>query len=130
MANVPHLTSMTNDMTKEAKEAVRETGKVTSNASSEIQADVAALRDDIAKLTLQITNIVATRGGAAWQSTKANVEGVVSDVQEKGKEAVGAVREVGDNAIDAIDASLKQRPYTTLALALGIGFLLGASWRR
>jgi ElaB/YqjD/DUF883 family membrane-anchored ribosome-binding protein len=40
------------------------------------------------------------------------------------------VREVGDNMVDAIDASLKKRPYTTLALALGIGFLFGATWRR
>jgi ElaB/YqjD/DUF883 family membrane-anchored ribosome-binding protein len=32
--------------------------------------------------------------------------------------------------IDAIDESLETRPYTTLAMALGIGFLLGAMWRR
>ena len=31
-------------------------------------------------------------------------------------EAVDAVREVGDNVVDAIDESLKKRPYTTLAL--------------
>jgi len=32
--------------------------------------------------------------------------------------------------MDAIDESLKTRPYTTLALAVGIGFLLGTTWRR
>jgi ElaB/YqjD/DUF883 family membrane-anchored ribosome-binding protein len=58
------------------------------------------------------------------------VEGVVSDVSAKGQEAVDAVREVGDNMVDAIDESLKNRPYTTLALAVGIGFLFGATWRR
>jgi ElaB/YqjD/DUF883 family membrane-anchored ribosome-binding protein len=47
-----------------------------------------------------------------------------------GMEAVGAVREVGDNVVDAIDESLRRRPYTTLALAAGIGFLFGATWRR
>ena len=40
------------------------------------------------------------------------------------------MREVGDNMVDAIDELLKPRPYTTLALALGIGFLFGATWRR
>jgi len=50
--------------------------------------------------------------------------------QDKGQEAVDAVREVGDNLVDAVDESLKKRPYTTLALALGIGFLFGATWRR
>jgi ElaB/YqjD/DUF883 family membrane-anchored ribosome-binding protein len=130
MANMPHITSMTNDLTKEAKEASRETGKALSNASGDIQADMAALRNDVSKLTAQITDIVSSRGGAAWRSAKANVEGVVSDVQDKGMEAVGAVREVGDNLVDAIDESLKQRPYTTLALAVGIGFLFGVTWRR
>ena len=47
-----------------------------------------------------------------------------------GRDAVDAVREVGDNMLEAIDESLKQRPYTTLALAVGIGFLFGATWRR
>jgi ElaB/YqjD/DUF883 family membrane-anchored ribosome-binding protein len=31
---------------------------------------------------------------------------------------------------DAIDQSLRDRPYTTLLLAVGIGFVLGALWAR
>jgi len=31
---------------------------------------------------------------------------------------------------DAIDKSLKRRPYTTLVLAVGVGFVLGALWAR
>jgi len=63
-------------------------------------------------------------------ATRANVRSVVSDAQGKGKEAVQAVREVRDNVADAIDKSLDERPYTTLLLAVGIGFLLGAMWAR
>ena len=33
----------------------------------------------------------------------------------KASEAVGAVREVSDNFVEAIDESIKERPYTTLA---------------
>jgi ElaB/YqjD/DUF883 family membrane-anchored ribosome-binding protein len=40
------------------------------------------------------------------------------------------MREVSDNFIDAVDQSLRSRPYTTLAIAAGLGFLLGATWRR
>ena len=125
-----NMSNMAHDLAKEAKDAVRETGKAASNASGDIQADLVALRDDVSRLTAQIADILAARGGAAWRSAKANVEGVVSDVQDKGMEAVGAVREVGDNMVDAIDVSLKRRPYTTLALAVGVGFLFGATWRR
>jgi len=63
-------------------------------------------------------------------ATRANVRSVVSDAKGKGKEAVQAVREVRDNVADAIDKSLDERPYTTLLLAVGIGFLLGAMWAR
>ena len=124
MSNAMH------DMSKEAKEAARESGKAVSKASNDIQADLAAMRDDVTRLTSQLSEIMASRGGVAWRKAKANVEGVVTDVQDKGMEAVDAVREVGDNIVDAIDESLKKRPYTTLALAVGIGFLFGATWRR
>jgi hypothetical protein len=63
-------------------------------------------------------------------ATRSNVRSVVADAQDKGREAVEAVSEVRDNVAVAIDKSLKKRPYTTLALTLGVGFVLGAMWAR
>ena len=62
-------------------------------------------------------------------TTRANVRSVVSDAQDRGRDAVKAVGEVGDNVANAIDKSLEKRPYTTLALAVGVGFILGAMWK-
>jgi ElaB/YqjD/DUF883 family membrane-anchored ribosome-binding protein len=45
-------------------------------------------------------------------------------------ECAKPVREVRDNMADALDQSVKRRPYTTLLLAVGLGFLLGAAWAR
>jgi len=118
------------DIVKDAKEAVRESGRAVSESSVNIQADLDSLRSDIRRLTEQISGIVAAKGSAAWDRARSNIEGAVSDATGKGQEAVDAVREVGDNMLDAIDQSLKKRPYTTLALAAGIGFLLGAMRRR
>jgi len=115
---------------RDAKEAARESGKAASAASGDIQADLQALRDDVTRLASQITDIFAAKGNAAWARARTNVEGVVSDVSAKGQEAVDAVQEAGDRMADAIDESLRTRPYTTLAIALGIGFLFGAMWRR
>src|SRR5262249_38836980 len=119
---------------KDAKEAARESARVVSAGSGDVQADLEALRDDVARLANQVGEIFATRGAAAWSraasNIQSNIEGVMSDATAKGQEAVDAVREVGDNLADAIDESLKKRPYTTLALAAGLGFLLGAIWRR
>jgi ElaB/YqjD/DUF883 family membrane-anchored ribosome-binding protein len=118
------------DTLKDAKDAVRESGKAVSDASGNIQADLESLRIDVRRLTDQISDIVTSKGNAAWSRARSNIEEVMSDASTKGQEAVDAVREVGDNMVDAIDVSLKKRPYTTLALAVGIGFLFGATWRR
>ena len=115
---------------RDVKEAARESGKAASAASGDIQADLQALRDDVTRLATQIADIFSAKGNVAWSRAKANVEGVVSDVGAKGQEAIDAAQEVRDKVIDAIDESLETRPYTTLAMALGIGFLLGAMWRR
>jgi ElaB/YqjD/DUF883 family membrane-anchored ribosome-binding protein len=39
------------------------------------------------------------------------------------------VRDITDSFIDAIDKSIKNRPYTTLALFAVVGLVLGATWR-
>jgi len=54
----------------------------------------------------------------------------VSGALYKGREGASAVREVSDNFVDAIDESIKTRPYTTLAIVAGLAFLFGATWRR
>jgi ElaB/YqjD/DUF883 family membrane-anchored ribosome-binding protein len=122
------------DTVGSAKEAACESAQAASAASGDIQADLEALRNDVTRLTAQIADIFSSKGGAAWSRAKSNIrsniEGVMSDATAKGQEAVDAVREVSDNMVDAIDESLKKRPYTTLALAVGIGFLFGAIWRR
>jgi len=45
-------------------------------------------------------------------------------------EVIDGVRDVGDNVANVIDRSLERRPYTTLLLAVGLGFLIGALWAR
>jgi ElaB/YqjD/DUF883 family membrane-anchored ribosome-binding protein len=125
-----NMSNIARDATKDARDAVKETGKVASAGAKDIQDDLEALRDDVAKLTQQLAGVLAAKGTKAFARARSNVEGVISDAQDAGMEAVGAVREVGDNVVDAIDESLKKRPYTTLALAAGIGFLFGAMWRK
>ena len=118
------------DAAKDAKDAGQEAGQAASAGARNSQADLVSLRDEVARLTHQIADIFAAKGTASWQRAKSDLDGVISDAGEKGREAIGAVREVGDNVVDAVDKSLKQRPYTALALAAGLGFLFGAIWRR
>lgn len=118
------------DTAKDAREGLREVRKAANEAADDIQSDLQALRDDFAKLAEQVAGILANKGGAAWRRARGSVGDVMSDAQDKGREAAGAVRDVSDNFVDALDDSIKKRPYATLALVAGIGFLFGATWRR
>jgi len=122
------------ETTKDAREGAREIKEAAAGGSKDIQDDLQALRDDFSRLAAQVGDFLANRGAAAWRrasaQVKSSVDGAVSDAQEKGQEAADAMREVSDNLVAAIDDSLEKRPYTTLAIVGGIGFLLGAMWRR
>jgi ElaB/YqjD/DUF883 family membrane-anchored ribosome-binding protein len=118
------------DTAKDAREGLRQAGNAASAASGDFQKDLQVLRDDLARLADQVRNIVTGKGNAAWQRAKTTADSVMADAQTKGQEAADAVREVSNHFADAIDESIKNRPYTTLALAVGLGFLLGTSFRR
>jgi ElaB/YqjD/DUF883 family membrane-anchored ribosome-binding protein len=114
----------------DAREGAREIGEAAATASPDIQNDLQSLRDDFGRLAEQVGDILANKGNAAWQRARSSVDGVVSDAQDRGREAVGAMRDVSDNFVEAIDESIKSRPYATLAIVAGLGFLFGATWRR
>ncbi len=118
------------DAAKEAREGLRDVKKAANEASGDIQADLQALRDDFARLAEQVSAILGNKGNAAWQQARASVDDIMAGAQDTGREAVDAMREVSDNFVDAIDESIKTRPYTTLAIVAGLGFLFGATWRR
>ena len=71
----------------------------------------------------ELTSKVAKNASATAQSARAQLDETTSEASD----AVGDVR---DNFRDALDQSIEERPYTTLLLALGLGFLIGAMWRR
>jgi ElaB/YqjD/DUF883 family membrane-anchored ribosome-binding protein len=118
------------DTANEAREGVREVGRAASAASGDLQSDLQALRDDLGRLAEQVRDIITGRGNAAWRRAKTSADGAMSNAQAKSQEAVAAMRDVSNHFADAVDESIKNRPYTTLALAVGLGFLFGTTMRR
>jgi ElaB/YqjD/DUF883 family membrane-anchored ribosome-binding protein len=100
------------------------------NGSHAIDREVENLKDDISKLTQQVATLVSTTGGAAYRRARKNLDGVIADASGKGQEAVDAVKDVTTTIGDAVEDAVYKRPVTTLAMAAGIGFLIGAIWRR
>jgi ElaB/YqjD/DUF883 family membrane-anchored ribosome-binding protein len=106
-------------------------------AVDDLRDDLQSLREDIARLADQVGNSVAETGDDALGEAKAqlrrikdNMDAIISGAGEKGREAGEAVRDVADNFTDAIEESLHTRPLTTLAMAIGVGIVVGATWRR
>jgi ElaB/YqjD/DUF883 family membrane-anchored ribosome-binding protein len=130
MASPSPVSANMRDAANETRESVREIGKATADASANAQSDLQSLRDDFSRLAEQVADILANRGNAAWQRAKASVDDAVSGAQETGQDAADALREVSDHFVEAVDESIKTRPYTTLAIAAGLGFLFGMAWRR
>jgi ElaB/YqjD/DUF883 family membrane-anchored ribosome-binding protein len=100
----------------------------------DIQHDVQALRDDLARLAGQVTELVSESGAEALSGLKKRarrmqdgLDDTVSDVSERGREALSDVTE---HLGDALQESMQEHPLTIVTLAVGLGFLFGTAWRR
>jgi ElaB/YqjD/DUF883 family membrane-anchored ribosome-binding protein len=102
-----------------------------------LEKDGAAVKNDIAALTDQITDALNSFAGTAskqakrgYKEARANAEQAMDDMSERG----GAMMDAAQNAASSIEETLEdvitQRPLATVGLALGIGFLIGVTWRR
>jgi ElaB/YqjD/DUF883 family membrane-anchored ribosome-binding protein len=99
-----------------------------------IQRDVQALRDDLAKLAGQVSELLSAGGGEAIAGIKERVhrmqdglDETMSDMGERGREALS---DVSQHLSEALQESIEEHPLTTIALAVGLGFLFGTAWRR
>lgn len=53
----------------------------------------------------------------------------IENFAEQGRQATEQVQVVADNFRSAVDKSVKDQPLTTLAMAAGLGFIIGALWK-
>jgi len=113
-----------------AREAVREARNAASGSAHQFEHELQALREDFGRLAEQVAGLVASTGNAAWHRAKSSMDEAVAEAEDKVQEAATALHEVSEHFVEALDESLKTRPYATLALVAGLAFLFGATWRR
>ena len=102
-----------------------------------LEKDVAAVKNDIAALTDQITAALTALAGTAgkqarrgFKQARANVDSAVEDVSERGSAMMGAAHDAAVSIEETLEDVITQRPLATVGLAIGLGFLIGATWRR
>ncbi|MGA9089964.1 MAG: DUF883 domain-containing protein [Bradyrhizobium sp.] len=102
-----------------------------------LQKDVAAVKHDISALTDQITDALNSFAGTAqkqarrgYKQARANVDAAVDDISERGSAAMDAAQDAALSIEETLEDVIAQRPLAIVGLALGLGFLIGVTWRR
>lgn len=63
------------------------------------------------------------------ERTSEEVQRVANSVANQSREATEQLQEVAQNFKNAVDKSVNDQPLTTLAVAAGLGFVIGALWK-
>jgi len=102
-----------------------------------LEKDVAAVKNDITALAGQITDALNSFAGSAgkqarrgYKQARANVDSAVGDISERGSAVMGAAQDAAISIEETLEDVVTRRPLATVGLALGLGFLIGATWRR
>jgi ElaB/YqjD/DUF883 family membrane-anchored ribosome-binding protein len=102
-----------------------------------LEKDVTAVKNDIAALTDQITDAINTFAGTAqkqarrgYRQARANVDSALDDASERGGAMMDAAQDAASSIEETLEDVIAHRPLATVGLALGLGFLIGATWRR
>ena len=93
-----------------------------------------SLRDEFGALAAEVTRLMeisdqheADELKNRIDQVRAKFESAVSDVSDSSRDAI---HELSKNIADVVEESLRERPIATLALALGVGFIVGTALRR
>jgi ElaB/YqjD/DUF883 family membrane-anchored ribosome-binding protein len=102
-----------------------------------LEKDVTAVKNDIAALADQITDVLNSFAGTAskqarrgYKEARAHAGEAMDDMSERGSAMMGAAHDAASSIEESLEDVITQRPLATVGLALGIGFLMGAIWRR
>ncbi|MBC7577330.1 DUF883 family protein [Tardiphaga sp.] len=102
-----------------------------------LEKDLSAVKNDISALTDQITDALNAFTGEAGKQARRGIkqarsraDSVMSDVSERGNAAYDAAWDQASSLEESMEDVISQRPLAAVGLALGLGILIGAAWRR
>lgn len=102
-----------------------------------LEKDMTSVKNDIAALTDQITDAINAFAGKArkqarqgYKQARENVDSAIDDASERGNAMLEAAQDAAATIEETLEDVITQRPLATVGLALGLGFLIGVTWRR
>lgn len=107
------------------------------DAYDRLEKDVTNVKNDIAALTDQITDALTALSSAArkqarqgYRQARDNVDSTVDDLSDRSSAMLDAAHDAAASIEETLGDVITHRPIATVGLALGLGFLIGAAWRR
>jgi len=108
------------------------------NATCErLEKDLAAVKNDISALSGQITDAIKAFARTAakparrgYKQAHDTADSMISDAPERGTTVKGAAQDAAYSIEETLEDVITQHPLTTVGITLGLGFLIGLTWRR
>ena len=122
-------------MNETAKDAAQNAAD--DKAYARLEKDLTAVKNDISHLARQVSETVNALGAVAQgqarrglRNARASVDSVMSDASDRAGAVANVAQDAASSVGDTLADAIEERPIAALALALGLGFLIGVTWRR
>jgi ElaB/YqjD/DUF883 family membrane-anchored ribosome-binding protein len=94
--------------------------------SAAVAEEIAVLKQDIARLTAAVADLVKREAG----QTRSRVEDVVTDLYREGRDALGQAEARAKGLGEDLSHTIERNPITAVLAALGIGLIIGLLSRK
>jgi ElaB/YqjD/DUF883 family membrane-anchored ribosome-binding protein len=101
--------------------------------TTDVQDDIDALKTDLAQARADFADLVrdvVSAGKAEGSEAKAKIEAAIHDRIERIGEGLGSVQRMGKRRVEDLQDTIEERPLTSVAVALGVGMLMGVVFAR
>ncbi|MBN9042864.1 MAG: hypothetical protein BGP05_12180 [Rhizobiales bacterium 62-47] len=97
---------------------------------SKVKGDISALAEQLSDALKAFTGDASKQARRGYKQARQNVDSLLSDASERGSAAMDAAQEAAASLEETLEDAIQQRPIAAVGLAIGLGFLIGVTWRR
>ncbi len=97
---------------------------------SEMKNAIGNLSGQIADAATDIGSVAQNQARRGLKSARSHVNSMASDASDRVGAVASAAQTQASSIGDTLQDIIEERPLSTVALALGLGFLIGVTWRR